>query len=81
MPFSDLPADTVLSVLGIAFKQANQSVVLAQTDYVLNDYSLTYLSCLTRVLAKIQLETPSNNLSLAHQKQLQASLLVLFKQV
>jgi hypothetical protein len=29
MPFSDLPAESVISVLKIAFKQANQGVVLA----------------------------------------------------
>lgn len=53
MPFEDIPAATVHSVLQIAFKQATESIKLAERDYVLCDYSLTYLSALARVTSKM----------------------------
>ena len=75
MPFSDIPADTVQNVMNISFKQATESIKLAQLDYVLCDYSLTYLSCLARAMSKI------GPLNQDHQAVVHESLLILFKMV
>ena len=79
MPFSDIPSDTVHSVMNISFKQASESIKLAQLDYVLCDYSLTYLSCLARAMLKIQ--TTSGTMPQEHQEAIHASLLILLKMV
>lgn len=48
---------------------------------MIQDYSLSYLSALARVLAKLQIENASNSLSVEHQTQLQSSLNFIIKQV
>ena len=39
MPFDDLPAEAVVSVLQIAFNQATKSRELVALDYYLNEFS------------------------------------------
>lgn len=53
MPLNNLPKETLKDIILIAFNQSNEMFKLADNDYVLYDYSLTYLACLGRVLSKI----------------------------
>ena len=52
MPFKDLPNDYVTLVLDSAFEQSNKSILMAENDYILSDFALTYSSCFARALAK-----------------------------
>lgn len=81
MPLGDLPKETVKEIIQISFRQANECLIIAQDDYVLFDYSLTYLACLGRVLSKLQLQDPEMlTLPEPHQMSLQSSIKQLMKQ-
>ena len=81
MPLNDLPKDTLKEIIQIAFSQSNECLKIAEDDYVLFDYSLTYLACLGRVLSKIQLQDQEMTcLPAEHQMMLQASIKQLLKQ-
>lgn len=64
-----VPRESILSLVNIALKQVNQSIGFVEIDYLLCEFSLTYLSCLARVLLKMQLKNSQDTCS---QPQLEA---------
>lgn len=77
----DVPRETVLHIVATAIKQANMAVTLQKHDYVLCDYSLTYVSSLARVLMKIQMKNKQDGASQEHQALLQNSAQQLLRQI
>lgn len=55
--------ESILSLVNIALKQVNQSIAFVEIDYLLCEFSLTYISCLARVLLKMQLKNSQDTCS------------------
>ena len=51
-PFKDAQKEYASLIFDTAFEQSNKSVLMAENDYILSDFALTYSACFARALAK-----------------------------